>query len=457
MTTNDSEDDQTEAAESGWLSAGIIVAIIATVALLVTSPWILNLPVFYLLSQVVVISIVIWQACDPFADAAQWVGDTFRLPGSVRGATLDAVASSMPELFSGILFVVIAVMYSGETDIAISSGEGFGATLATCAGSAVYNMILIPAICALVVSFNRKSRPTIDVDAEVISRDGVWFIACQFVLILCLFQPSMPWWIGILFLALYALYVFQLYRDAIKYQRAMDAISIELGEVNEDTTSAQVVKALAKEGIAANPVLVETILHSSDSEEEHKHSASVLFGWFDIALNRTTATYVLLSSTLIAAFACYWLVEVTRAAAVELNVPIFFVAVILTAAASSIPDTFLSVGAAMRGDDSGAVSNAFGSNIFDICVCLSIPLLVSSYLVDWQPVPLIQDGKPMQGLVDLRILLALLTIVTLLIMWHNRQLTRNKAFVLCGLYGVFIAYAIAGSMGFSLLEMIGVL
>jgi Ca2+/Na+ antiporter len=455
MTANDVQDGQAKS-ESGSSNAGFIVTGVAIVALIVSSPWVLNIGVLYLLSQVVVISIVIWQACDPFADAAQWVGETFRLPGSVRGATLDAVASSMPELFSGIFFVVVAVTSSGTEDIAISSGKGFGATLATCAGSAVYNMILIPAFCALVVSYNRKSRPTIDVDAEVISRDGVWFIACQFVLILCLFQPSMPWWIGVVFLALYGIYVFQLYHDAKKYQRAMDTIEQKLGAVDEETTSAQVIEALEQEGISANPVLVKSIL-SADDEEETTRSAGLLFGRIDIKLNRTTATCVLLASTLVAAIACYWLVEVTRAAAVQLDVPIFFVAVILAAAASSIPDTFLSIGAAMRGDDSGAVSNAFGSNIFDICVCLSIPLLVSSYLIGWEPVSLIQDGKPMQGLVDLRILLAILTIVTLLIMWHNRQLTRNKAFVLCGLYGIFIAYAVAGSMGFSLLEMIGVI
>ena len=38
-------------------------------------------------------------------------------------------------------------------------------------------------------------------------------------------------------------------------------------------------------------------------------------------------------------------------------------------------------------------------------------------------------------------------------MWHNRQLTRNKAIVLCALYGVFIAYAVAGSFGFSIFDL----
>ena len=139
--------------------------------------------------------------------------------------------------------------------------------------------------------------------------------------------------------------------------------------------------------------------------------------------------------------------EATYQTAQILEVPTFFVAVILAAAASSVPDTFLAIAAARRGDDSGAVSNAFGSNIFDICICLSIPLLVNSWLTGWNPVSLLQDGRPIPGLVGLRVLLVVLTVVNLAIMWHNRQITRTKAFVMCGLYVLFVVYAVIGSMG----------
>jgi len=55
----------------------------------------------------------------------------------------------------------------------------------------------------------------------------------------------------------------------------------------------------------------------------------------------------------------------------------------------------------------------------------------------------------MTGLAGLRILLCTLTIITLLIMWHNRQLTKNKAYILIGLYGIFVAYSVAGSLGYA--------
>ena len=414
--------------------------------------------VVFLLAQVVLISMIIWQACDPFAEAAQWIGQQLRIPGSVRGATLDAVASSMPELFSGVFFVLLAIAAAESAGgTAVDAGsEGYGASVATCAGSAIYNMILIPAVCALVIAFSRKSRPTIDIEPEVISRDGLWFIGCEGVLILFLFMDAMHWWMGIVLIALYCVYVGQLSRDARLHRRAWRVIHEHLNEVGPDSPNETIEALLKAEGLPPNPVLLEHLRarlreqQSGDegaAEEEEVDEVSFLFGLARLPLNKATAAVVILVGTGVAAAACKWLVDVTRASADELNVPIFFIAVVLAAAASSVPDTFLSIGAARRGDDSGAVSNAFGSNIFDICICLAVPLLLNSYLTGWRPVELTQDGQPMAGLVGIRLLLASLTVVTLLIMWHNRQLTRNKALVLCGLYLIFLAYAVAGSLG----------
>jgi cation:H+ antiporter len=311
-------------------------------------------------------------------------------------------------------------------------------------------MILIPAFCALMISYFRPSRPTIDIDDEVIARDGLWFVSCEIILILFLFQETMYWWMALTFLGLYAIYVLQLVRDAKIYRQRLKLVSARLQSVGIDARTSEVVGSLQNEGVKVADSLVDKArehLRGEDEEEEAPDKAGAIFGYWNIPLSGLSATFILLISTCVSAAACYFLVEVTRETATQLNVPVFFVAVILAAAASSVPDTLLAIGAAMRGDDSGAVSNAFGSNIFDICVCLSIPLLVNSAITGWEPVSLMQDGKPIPGLVGLRLLLVALTVVTLAIIWHNRQLTRGKAFVLCGLYLLFIAYAVLGSLG----------
>ena len=412
--------------------------------------WLLNsmamgnfVHVCFLFSQAFLISIVIWQACDPFADAAQWIGQKLSIPGSVRGATLDAVASSMPELFSGIFFVVVAVTAINQ-DVAIASGEGFGATVATCAGSAVYNMILIPAMCAIFISFVRKSRPTIDIEERVISRDGMWFLATEVLLIVFLFGNEMHWWMALILMGTYVIYVFVLYSDAQQFRKQLGELN---AKIKEGASAQEAIDAMRAEGQKISRDMADR-LNDLDGDDDDCDSASVLFGMIEIPLNMLTAWLIILTTTVFAAGACYWLVKVTFDMAESLHVPLFFVAVIIAAAASSVPDTFLSIASARRGDDDGAVSNAFGSNIFDITICLSIPLLVGCYLNQWKPVALVdENGEVIEGLVWLRIILCVLSVVTLMIMWHNRQLTRFKAIILCILYAMFVGYAVLGSLG----------
>ena len=353
------DSDNASQSQFGWLFNTLTYFVVSLAATAVF--WSLRsggeywVEVAFVLSTSVTIAILISEACDPFADAAQWVGVQLRVPSSVRGATLDAVASSMPELFTGLFFVTVALTGSADqvTQLA-QSAEGYGSTIATCAGSSIYNLVLIPAVCAIAVSFYRPSKPFVGIERDVVNRDGMWVIVVQFGLLYFLFQPKLHWWMGVVALAAYAVYVLHLYLATRAYRKQLAAENIAIDEPEGET--------------------------------------SVLFGFFDVELNRVSATLVLLGSTIVAAVACYFLVELTNSSAEKLGVSPFFVAVILTAAVSSIPDTFMSLGSSMRGDDSGAVSNVFGSNIFDICIGMSIPLLVCCYLNDWQPVSLVGEN-----------------------------------------------------------------
>lgn len=435
--------------ESSGLSSAVLVTMIALIGLAVTGGlWYSTgnglAAIGCLLFQTILVSIIIWQACDPFAEAAQYLGHLFRLPGSVRGATLDAIASSMPELFTGIFFVIVAAMGTGPDSLSIATGEGFKDTIATCAGSAVYNMILIPAICALVISVHRKSRPTIDVERKVITRDGLWFVVMEVLLIIFLFQQEIEWWMGMVFLVAYAAYVLALYLDTRRFQRQMRIIEQKM---EAGLSAADAIQQASLEGVQISRDLESRFAKGNPLTDEQDDPGpdrvEVLFGAISFPLTHAVSWLVILVSTVVAACACYWLVEITQQTAIQLEVPVFFVAVILAAAASSVPDTFLSIGSARKGDDDGAVSNAFGSNIFDISICISIPLLVASYLNGWEPITVEESG----AIVGLQLMLAVLTVITLLVIWHRLQLTRVKAVFLCFLYVLFIGYAVLGSLG----------
>ena len=373
------------------------------------SSWLIELG--FILSACAEISILIAEACDPFADAAQWVGIRLRLPPSVRGATLDAVASSMPELFTGLFFVTIALFGTQDDQSQmLASAEGYGSTVATCAGSSIYNLILIPALCAIVVSFSRRERPQIAVPREVIHRDGMWVIFTQAGLLVFLFQEKLEWWMGVAALLTYSVYVLHLYLATRQFRN-------QLSESN------------------------------TEARETDSQTASACFGYFDIRLNGFTSTMVIISATAVAALACYLLVDLTNQSAHKLGVSPFFVAVILTAAVSSIPDTFMSLGSARRGDDAGAMSNVFGSNVFDVCIGMSIPLIVSCYLHQWEPIELVMsNGETMDGVVGLRIFLFILTGVAMACMWHLKQINRRTGILFCALYASFVIYAILGAL-----------
>ncbi len=365
----------------------------------------------FIISLATAISIVISEACDPFSDAAQWVGHRLQLPGSVRGATLDAIASSMPELFTGLFFVTVALAGDmSDADRLTAGSEGYGSTIATCAGSSIYNLILIPALCAIMVSYKRPDRPTILIESDVLYRDGAWTFCVQAGLLVFLCQRELTWHMGVAAIVAYFAYVVHLYISTRRFQ--------------------------------------SKIASGQQIQDESEDSASVFFGRFDVQLQWPSAITILVIATTIAATSCYFLVELTNFSAHRMGVPPFFVAVILTAAVSSVPDTFLSLNSARRGDDSGAVSNVFGSNIFDVCIGMSIPLLVYCYLNDWQPVQLIgPDESTMAGVVGLRVFLFALTSVSLGIMWRRREVSRTSGWILCGLYGLFTAYAVLGGLG----------
>jgi len=131
---------------------------------------------------------------------------------------------------------------------------------------------------------------------------------------------------------------------------------------------------------------------------------------------------------------CYFLVEHTIEISRVLGVNAYVVAVVLTAAATSIPDTLISVAAAKKGgeDAEEAIVNAFSSNIFDILICLSVPVLLYGGTVD------IDLGESVVSIV----MLGVTTVVTLILVKRGNIVRRRDAYIMIGLYVVFLSSAL---------------
>merc|ERR1719188_83405 len=77
------------------------------------------------------------------------------------------------------------------------------------------------------------------------------------------------------------------------------------------------------------------------------------------------------------AWVSYVMVDAATRFGATVGIPPLFMGLVFLAAGTSIPDAFASMAAARRGEGDMAVSNALGSNIFDILCGLGLPWLIA--------------------------------------------------------------------------------
>jgi cation:H+ antiporter len=166
----------------------------------------------------------------------------------------------------------------------------------------------------------------------------------------------------------------------------------------DDTT--QVRNPMANEESEQSEDKVEAIAEGDEDGDQSVLVSILTFDFHELIFGgkdftAQSAWIVVLLETLIIAAACYILAEAVMLSAKALGVQPYFTAVILGAAASSVPvkmqpcsqpcyssdcwrrqDTYISYKDAMKGDYDDAIANAIGSNIFDICFALGFPLML---------------------------------------------------------------------------------
>ncbi|HIP13861.1 MAG TPA: sodium:calcium antiporter [Sulfurimonas autotrophica] len=339
---------------------------------------------------------VIAKACDGFEAGADYLGRN--MTEGVKGATINAIGSSMPELFVTFTFLFI---YANTT--------GFAGGIGTTAGSAVFNTMVIPAL-SILVALKMFRVSSINVSKKVILRDGLMLIAAEFILIVTIGE-KLEWWHGMMLMLLY-----------VGYAGYMLLIIKKNPEEEDD---------------------------DEEEEEDEDNNDSRVLSFFKLDLehavigdNKMTngnSWKLLIVSTIFIAIACYYLVEAAELFAHEIGIASYFVAVIIVAAASSVPDTILSMKDAKKGNYDDAVSNALGSNIFDICFALGLPLFLYAIIYG----PIIIPADVVSNIVELRLLLLFLTIGAFLIFFFGSGMGKKKAYGLLAMYSFFTVFIIA--------------
>ena len=346
-------------------------------------------------------ALIIARACDGFEVAADYLGRN--MSEGVKGATINAVGSSMPELFATAVFLFVFFDVSG-----------FAGGIGTTAGSAVFNTMIIPAV-SVIAAMRIFRLASVPVSKKVILRDGLVLLSAEFVLIL-LIGDTLDWWHGLILMSIYILYVvFML--TTMKQVDGDNCVGDEDEDEGED----------------------ESVAHGSRLAAFVKLDLEyAVIG--ERPLDNGSSARLLGVATLFIAAACYLLVLACESLGLAIGIQGYFVAVILAAAASSVPDTILSVKDAKKGNYDDAVSNALGSNIFDICFALGLPLFIYTCLYG----EIVLTDTTSGHITELRLLLFVLTALAFLVFYLGSGIGKFKAYVLLLLYFIF-AGLIAGS------------
>ncbi len=351
--------------------------------------------------------IVIWRASDGFETASEYLGRN--LSEGVRGATINAIGSSVPELLTTFFFL-----------FAVKDTDGFAGGIGTTAGSAVFNGVIIPSLVALIV-IGFGIAKSIQPSRKVILRDGIALILCEFVLIMLISGDTLYWWHGMVLMLMYVIYIVYMFSSMKKKEEGAE--EEEEDDEEEEEENAPFLKSLLTLNLAGLFV--------------RGRQLNGKIGWT-----------LLLVATAILGVSCYFLVEACEGLGEAFGIPVYFVAVILAAAATSVPDTFISIRDGMKGNYDDAISNALGSNIFDICFALGLPLFL--YTIIYEPITM--SPETIANTSELRAFLLFSTIGAFGIFLIRRKMGIIKSVLLFSIYIIFLIYVIGRANGWESLE-----
>jgi K+-dependent Na+/Ca+ exchanger-like protein len=308
------------------------------------------------------------------------ISHDWKLSSDAAGATLMAVGSSAPELFVALF----AVIKPGDHD-----SIGIGSIV----GSALFNLLAIGGIVALV----RKSSLT----WQPMLRDiGFYFIAVA-LLLWGIIDGKFGLVDSLLFLALYVIYVFAVvrWRRWLPYtDKGMDENATEKAAEEEE-----------------KPNFIDRLLSFFFPNPEHYY-------------------WIFFISIVLIAGMSWVLVEAAIQVSHILNIPETIIALTVLAAGTSIPDLISSMIVAKQGRGDMAISNAIGSNIFDILVGLGFPFLIA-ILASGKAIP--AGGQNLEG--SSIILFASLIAFALLLLIKRWKINWVTGVILLGLYIAYLA------------------
>jgi K+-dependent Na+/Ca+ exchanger-like protein len=322
---------------------------------------------------------------DFFVKSLDIISNKLKLSSDVAGATFMAVGSSAPEFFTAFF----AIFRPGSEDV----GSG------TIVGSAIFNILVIIGASAAFKRAKLTWQPVV--------RDTLFYILTIILLLVSFWDGKIVMAEALTFVAGYFVYiVFVTQWKKILPYKDVSALEILNKEVKKNKLA------------QASKTLLNTFIPDPDRKP---HLYVVTFG---------------MSIVLLAALS-YALVESAVGLGSILNINPTIIALTVLAAGTSIPDLLSSIIVAKQGRGDMAVSNAVGSNIFDILFCLGIPWVVL-LAINGGSIPVATENL----MSSVFLLFATVVAILFILIVRNWTIGRKSGFILIGLYILYVIYNI---------------
>jgi len=346
---------------------------------------------FYIVILLISFYLIARVADEYFVNSLDKISEKLKMSHDVAGATLMAVGSSAPELFVAI----IALVKPGNHE-AIGMG--------TIVGSALFNVLVIIGAAAIVRKAVLSWQPVI--------RDTFFYALSILMLIYAFRDGQIDFSESIIFVALYVIYIIMVmnWRKILPY-KDIDVIE-DLGEDIEKSEKKKWRKYLRP---------LDKIL--------------------DLAfLKPKYFVFNFIMSIVIIAGLSWVLVESAIGVSEILHIPAAIIALTVLAAGTSIPDLLSSVIVAKQGRGCMAISNAIGSNIFDILFGLGVPwFIVLTFSSSGASIPVSTENL----LTSVMLLFATVIVIIFLLMARRWKLGNKAGYFLIGLYILYLIWAIS--------------
>ena len=308
------------------------------------------------------------KGADFFVEGSSSIAKKLKVPPIIIGLTIVAMGTSLPETAVSVTASLVQ-----NNELAVSN----------VVGSNIFNLMFVIGVCSILTP--------IMVQKATVVRDIPLSLGCAlFLLVLGVSGlgdkagMTLGHADGVIFLIVFAGYIFTMVRSAMKARAAGQKVEIEGVE-------------------------------ECDNMKELSYGKSILF---------------LIVGAAAIAFGGDLTVDTASRIAIELGMSQTLVGLTIVSIGTSLPELVTSVVAARKNEVDMAVGNAVGSNIFNILMVLGISSAIS-------PVALIREN-----LIDI-VLLMVFSVMVWIFAGTRKKIERKEGIIMVVVYLVYCAYIIA--------------